>query len=587
MCSSFFVSQKKDDTENSMNVSLKDGLNEIQKIVSPEWFNDDKTTPIYQKGRMANPKAIEPLAYVYPKDREEIQAILKTANEYGIAIWPTSKGKNSGFGSATSKQEDNVVMVLERLNRIIEVDETLGYAVLEPGVTFQDLHDYLNENNINLCIDAIDGPADGSVLGNALERGRGGTNYGDHFSNLCGVEFILPNGEVMKTGGGPQNSQSWNVYKYGVGPSVDGLFTQGNFGVAVQGGIWLMPKHECCTSIFFELHSSEQLKKAIGIFQQLQLNGVIESTVRLGTEYALMSGVLAYPKHLAKEGFLGQSALDQLRSEHNVGLWGAAASIYGSKEVVKVKQKIIKKAFKGFGPIAFIGDKQADFLAKVVNSGDGSGEYNPLHWLVGKLLKAVTKKELKFLRPTINIHNFYHRGVPTDHAVERGAFGKPACPGCEQPKEGVENTEGIIWFAPVVPNRGEVIDHVNTSCKRIFHEYKFDYAAGIFLYGPRSGMVISKIIYDKSIEGEAERALQALKALHDWATEEGFQVYRSSISMMDYVLDCNPEYKDFIGKIKRAVDPNNIIAPGKYGIGSMESPDKVLLGNDKTETEIA
>lgn len=570
-----------------MNTSREQGLDRIKAIVSEEWFNSDKNSSMYERGRMANPESIEPLAYVYPGNKDEVKSILAIANEYGIAIWPTSKGKNSGFGSATSKQADNVVMILERMNKIIEVNEKLGYAVIEPGVTFQDLHDHLVENNIQLCIDAIDGPADGSVLGNALERGRGGTNYGDHFANLCGVEFILADGQTVRTGGGPENSRSWNAYKYGVGPSIDGLFTQGNYGVATQGGIWLMPKHECCTSIFFELHSSDQLVKAIGIFQKLQLEGVIESTVRLGTEYALLAGVLAYPHELATDGYLSQEALDKLRAKHNVGLWGAAASIYGTKEVVKVKQRRIKKAFSGFGPIAFIGDRQADLLAKVVNSGEGTGEYNFVHLLIGKLLKKVTGKELKFLRPTINIHNFYHRGLPTDHAVERGAFGEPACPGCEKPREGIENKQGIIWFAPVVPNDGETIHHLNENCKQIVHAHKFDYAAGIFLYGPRSGMVIMKIIYDKAIEGESERALQALKALHDWTINEGFQVYRSSISMMDYVLDCNPQYKNFISKIKRAVDPNNIIAPGKYGIGSNAHEEKVVGKVSSEKRELA
>lgn len=580
-----------------MNDLTQQGLEKIKAIVSADWFEDRRGTAIYEKARMANPEVIEPYAYVYPKDAEEIKAILAVANEYDIGLWPTGRGKNSGFGSATSRHADNVVMVLERMDKIIEVNEEQGFALVEPGVTFQQLHDYLLDNNINLSIDAIDGPADGSVLGNALERGRGGTNYGDHFANMCGVEFILANGETMRTGGGPENLKTWNNYKYGVGPSIDGLFTQGNFGIATQGGIWLMPKHECCTSIFFELHSTEQLISAIGIFQKLQLDGVIESTVRLGTEYALLAGVLSYPHELAKEGFLDQKALDQLRAQHNVGLWGAAASIYGSKTIVKAKQKIIKKAFKGYGPIAFLGDKEAEFLGKVVNSGDGKGPYNFLHLLIGKVLKKVTKKELKFIRPTINIHNFYHRGVPTDHAVERGAFGEPACPGCEQPKDGVVNKQGIIWFAPVIPNNGKVISHVNENCKRIVHAHKFDYAAGIFLYGPRSGMVIMKIIYDKAIEGEAERALETLKALHHWTVKEGFQVYRSSISMMDYVLDCNPVYKEFLGKIKRSVDPNGIIAPGKYGIGNRtrrpgilqterHEPDSKQLQKELSEAEV-
>ncbi len=131
-----------------------------------------------------------------------------------------------------------------------------------------------------------------------------------------------------------------------------------------------------------------------------------------------------------------------------------------------------------------------------------------------------------------------------------------------------------------------MINHVNENCKRILHDNKLDYAAGIFLYGPRSGMVISKITYDKSVEGEAERVSVVLKELHDWVTKEGLQVYRSSISMMDYVLDCAPEYKSLVSKIKRSIDPNNIIAPGKYGIGSTENLPSSLKAKNSDALDV-
>jgi FAD/FMN-containing dehydrogenase len=69
------------------------------------------------------------------------------------------------------------------MNKILNVDVDGAYALVEPGVTYFDLHDYLVQNNLRdkLWIDVPD-LGGGSVLGNTCERGVGYTPYGDHYS---------------------------------------------------------------------------------------------------------------------------------------------------------------------------------------------------------------------------------------------------------------------------------------------------------------------------------------------------------------------------------------------------------------------
>ncbi len=64
----------------------------------------------------------------------------------------------------------SVVLDLGRMNRILEVDEKYAYCVIEPGVGFFDLYNYLRAHDIPLWM-SVPGNAWGSVLGNALERG--------------------------------------------------------------------------------------------------------------------------------------------------------------------------------------------------------------------------------------------------------------------------------------------------------------------------------------------------------------------------------------------------------------------------------
>src|SRR5690606_8884685 len=99
---------------------------------------------------------------------------------------------------------------------------------------------------LKVMIDCPD-PGWGSPIGNALERGIGYTmpQFRDHFGASCGMEVVLPNGEIMRTGmGALPGAKTWQEYRYGFGPDPAGLFAQGNFGIVTKMGFRLMPRPE-------------------------------------------------------------------------------------------------------------------------------------------------------------------------------------------------------------------------------------------------------------------------------------------------------------------------------------------------------
>jgi FAD/FMN-containing dehydrogenase len=117
---------------------------------------------------------------IAPRNVPEVQAVVRLCNEYEIPLWPFSVGRNVGYGGAAPRVPGSVGLDMGRhMDKIIKVDVDGAYALVEPGVTYKDLHQYLVDNNLRdkLWIDVPD-LGGGSVLGNTLERGVGYTPYG-------------------------------------------------------------------------------------------------------------------------------------------------------------------------------------------------------------------------------------------------------------------------------------------------------------------------------------------------------------------------------------------------------------------------
>ena len=187
-----------------------------------------------------------------PADRQQVQACLRVANAHRVAVYPISTGRNWGYGSRVPAADGSVLLDLGRMNRIVDFSEDLAYVTVEPGVTQQQLFDFLRDNRSRLWMDATGARPDCSLIGNTMERGFGHTPYGDHFAHVCGFEVVLPDGECIETGFSRfAQASTGPLYRWGLGPTLDGLFTQSNFGIVTRMSIWLMPAPEHFEAFFF------------------------------------------------------------------------------------------------------------------------------------------------------------------------------------------------------------------------------------------------------------------------------------------------------------------------------------------------
>ncbi len=219
---------------------------------------------------------------VSPTSTEQVQAVVRIANEHGIPLWTIGQGRNNTYGGPAPRVRGSVIVNLREMNRVLEVDEELCYAVVQPGVRWFDLHDALEAAG-GRCWPSIPDLGWGSVVGNTLEYGRGYTPYGDHATNVCGMEVVLPDGELLRTGmGGQTGNAAWHAYQHSYGPSLDRLFMQSNYGIVTQMGVWTMPRPEVYASCSGSWEGEDALAAVADTLRELMLEGIIRNSPVMG-----------------------------------------------------------------------------------------------------------------------------------------------------------------------------------------------------------------------------------------------------------------------------------------------------------------
>jgi 4-cresol dehydrogenase (hydroxylating) len=456
-----------------------------------------------------------PAAAVAPQSVEEVQAILRIAGERKVPLWPISRGKNLGYGGSAPLLSGSVVLDLSRMNRIIEAHEKRAYAVIEPGVGFLDLHNHLRDNKIPLWV-SVPGHGAGSVLGNALERGFGYTAYGDHTSKLCGLEVVLPTGELVRTGmGAMANSKTWNLYQYGFGPHWDQLFVQSNLGVVTKAGLWLMPEPETTVQIDVHLPAPADIGWAIDVLARLRLHNVIDSPVVFGNFLRNATVFSRRDDWYAGPGAIPEPIAQRIMAHFGTGWWSATVRLCGHEAIVKSQVDIVRLAFEPH-----------------------------------------LKRPLTF--------STWHRGEP----FEKSAAGIPNLIGL-QIVNWPGGRGGHIGFSPVIPPDGALALAQFRRMKQRYEEYGLDYYTS-FTIGQRHISNINLIIYDRDDPRMTGQVRKLLRVMALDAAAEGYGEYRTHLTCMQAVADTydfnDHALRRLAERVKDVLDPNGILAPGKNGI---------------------
>src|SRR5262249_43277345 len=147
--------------------------------------------------------------------------------------------------SALPVRDDCMILDLSALTRIRRFEAESGVVTVEPGVTQGMLADFLTRGGHPFLVPVTGAGPNCSLVGNALERGYGITPYTDHFGAVLALEAVLPDGSLYRSPLSELVADDAPAFKWGIGPYLDGLFTQGGCGVVTSVTIALarVPPH--------------------------------------------------------------------------------------------------------------------------------------------------------------------------------------------------------------------------------------------------------------------------------------------------------------------------------------------------------
>ncbi|HYF68904.1 MAG TPA: FAD-binding oxidoreductase [Ohtaekwangia sp.] len=474
-------------------------------------------------------------AVLKPVSSREVSLIIKIARRYNIPVYPVSGGKNWGLGSKVP-QQDGVLIDLSLMKKITRYNEAMAYITVEPGVTFKAVIDFLDRKKSGLMLDSIGSTPDASIIGNTAERGHGMALYADRFNYVCGMEVVLPNGDIIETGfENISGTKLGPLAKWGLGPYVDGLFTQSNLGIITRLTLWLRPKPAFFQSFIFHIHNEDNLGRVMEQWRQMSLDG-LQSSLRVFNDIRMISFQERFPE--GEEVPLSDKKRAALREKYNIGKWIGLGALYPVSEQHASADKAYIKGRIGdlVDDLVFYDQQKAD---EELTSG-GEARRKQLDFMFYKSL----------LRGNVS-------GAGINMTYWRKSTSVPV-------KEVHEDGCGVIWYCPAIPFTGKDTLKAIKIGTRICKKYGFELNIGFLFISQRVLDITGAICYDRNTKGEDQRAMACHDELMDAMTKAGYSPYRLGIQSMKLMKLKSSNSTQFIRQLKEALDDKNILAPGHY-----------------------
>lgn len=465
-------------------------------------------------------------AVLFPASAEDVAEVVRIARRHRVPLYPVGRGHNWGFGDAKPAVDGCAVVELSRMDRVLEVDAEVGLATIEPGVTYGQLQAYLSERNLPWMAPTTGIGEIGCVVGNALERGFGGS-YHDHFLAVTALQAVLPNGDTYRTPmtelGAPGADRA---FKWGIGPYLDGMFSQGGFGIVTQATLALAHASPYFEYFIFQFEDQALERVLAGLVEARRAAyGAIGEFAVCNTLKELAKRI-AYPSDQVRPGeTIPPGLLGELAASHELWDWTGYVPLRGTPEMVAAVRQLVERHV-----LPHVGGH--DFVTPA--DGYATGERAAR---LAKLLPAEHSLAVTYFRPGA--------GAATS--------GDPARDGC-----------GLYWYSPVVPLKVAAVRAQIESAERVCRAHGIEPIVTFVAVGDKAISFPLPLLFDRFDAESSARAHACYRALLEEGKRFGGVPARTSYPFMDRFVDPSTPYWSLVKTLSQAMDPDGLMAPGRY-----------------------
>jgi len=416
-----------------------------------------------------------PEVVVHPGSTEEISAVMKLANREKIPVFP--RGAGSGFTGGALPTKGGIVLVTERLDQILLIDEENLVATVQPGVVTEQFQQAVEK--VGLFYPPDPASLKFSTLGGNVAECAGGprcVKYGVTKDYILGLEVVTPLGDIIRTGGPTMKG----VVGYDLTKLLCG--SEGTLGVITRIVIKLLPLPEAKKTMLVLFDSIDGAAQAVSAIIR---GKIIPTTLE----------------------FMDAATIDCVRKATALQVPDAAKAVL----IIEVDGD------------ADVIDRQAAKIAEIIK---------PLGVVETRIATTAAESEALWQ---------IRRSVSASlRKVNPDKFNEDICVPRSKVPEMIRKVDAIAgkYNIPIV-NFGHAGD----------------------------GNIHVNVMIDKKVPGELEKAEKAIEEVFKGALELGGTMsgeHGVGIAKAAYIpLELSPEASEYMKTIKRALDPNNILNPGK------------------------
>ncbi|MGM9479706.1 FAD-binding oxidoreductase [Roseateles sp. NT4] len=487
----------------------------------------------------------------------EVRAFVRRARREGRTLYPISTGLNWGYGSATPPQPGAVLLDLSGMNCILnreKVSEANPVVVIQPGVTQRQLHEFLQESCPGLTFNVTGSSVDTSILGNALDRGVG--YLGPRREDVFGLEVVTGQGKLLRTGFRRlgRHSPLAHAHPYGLGPIMDGLFFQGNYGIVTSACLKLLPRPARSVAVSLALREASKLGEFLDGLTLLKRLGVMSGVTHVGnqarTRASMMSGISEYLRVSCgvPETRLAAEA-DRALATVAPYEWTSLGGVAGSAGQVKAAVAEVKRVLGGIAKLTVVDDAKLAAGFRVLN---------PLRnlWPWARANAAA----ISAIRPLQGLAD----GRPTDAAITNllWRYGQPQAPGRDLDASDC----GLIFINPALPTDGAAVMKIVDGMKEVAGGFGHELYITLNIETTTSLVAVANLLFDRGDEAVVANAKACAKALREYLRKQGLEVYRARADMMEDITDPHDPFWRTAWELKSVFDPHHLIAPGRYNL---------------------